>query len=125
MTTTSPKLTPTSLDSHPPDSGAHPSLECAPREPDPRPPAKFTRLPREERGAELRTQRRAEPAWGARGKGLPPKQRRGVRGEQPTAAPGRRGQSPDVFAPPQVPDESGALGREETPGPPVARRRCP
>lgn len=73
MTTTSPKLTPTSLHSHSPDSGAHPSLECAPREPDPRPPAKFTRLPREERGAELRTQRRAEPAWGARGKGLPPK----------------------------------------------------
>ena len=61
---------------HPPrrrhlqDSGWGPPLPaCAPEEPEPCRPAKFTRLPRSERGAELRTQRQAEPAWGTRGKG--------------------------------------------------------
>ena len=96
------------------------------------PAGKVSRLPRSERGAELRTQRRGEPAWGTRGKGLsskrgaqgagksPPRARGGADTELSTCPRGRRQPMN-----PMPSGEEGSHGPQCTPKPSEGRRPPP
>lgn len=96
------------------------------------PAGKVSRLPRSERGAELRTQRRGEPAWGTRGKGLsskrgaqgagksPPRARGGADTELSTCPRGRRQPMN-----PMPSGEEGSHGPPCTPKPSEGRRPPP
>lgn len=108
--------------------GPGPPLPACVPESEPRLPAKFTRLPRSERGAELRTQRRAEPAWGTRGKGLSPKRGAQGAGKSPPRPRGGADTALDVSPRPPATDEPAALRRRGTPRSrvyPHAGRRAP